>query len=330
MTVLTILVNTSACATEFWYEDNNLGKAGKMPVDFIDKFNHTDSFAKASRFIKVYMVRSNILNQLDDRFLSEKFIPYLKNNNILLALDVGGATWMRPVNKTSAFKYQEDQLKRLKKLGAVVSFISMQGALGKLPESQDSINPEGKRIQDVIDYSKLMQEIYPQVHIGIITSIGQNAADYRLLFLKGQKAMDNAGVPLAYMHLDMPFHIPKTHMRGVTWQKIRDFESFVENEMGIKFGMLTTSRLGGRSSDKAFHDDVLSSMQCYASFGGFPSTYLLMSWFPHPRKTVPENAIGDDYPAMRTMLDLGMTLEKIDRGELLPKSTWQSTCTLFN
>jgi len=329
MVALTMMANTSAVGTELWYEDNNLGKAGKMPVDFIDKFNNIDSFAKASHFIKVYMVRSNLLNQLDDQFLSDKFIPYLKKNNILLALDVGGATWMPPFNRISTFKYQEDQLKRLKKLGAVVSFISMQGALGKLTESQDVVNPEENRIKDVVDYSKLMQEIYPQVQIGIITSIGQSAG-YRRLFLKGQKAMDNAGVPLAYMHLDMPFHIPKTHMRGVTWQKIRDFESFVENEMGIKFGMLTTSRLGGRSSDKEFHDDVLSSMQCYASFGGSPSTYLLMSWFAHPIKTVPENAIGDDYPAMRTMLDLGTTLEKIDRGELLSKSTWQSTCTIFN
>jgi len=328
---LAMSAHNSAAATELWYEDNNMGKAGGIPADFFDKFDKPESFAKASQYIKVYMLSGIILKEkaMDNTFFKRKFIPYLKKNNIKLALNMGGATWTQLGNRINVAKYEVNQLQRLKRLGVEVSYIGLQSALGTLAHGTDADYPMEKRLQDIPAYAKLVHEIYPQAQIGIIVGLTSDPKEYREPFRKAQKAMDNIGIPLAYMHLDMPFHIPKTKMRGVTWQNIRDFETYLENELGINFGIITTSYFGGHHSDKEFHDDAIDSMRCYAGFGGTPSVYFLGSWFAHPTATVPDNATGDNYPAMRTMLDLGKELEKIDQGTLLTGSSWHSTCTAY-
>jgi hypothetical protein len=326
-----LLIITSACAsvgaTEIWYEDNNLGRAGRIPADFIDKFNHPESFAKATHFINVYMLRANVLEHLGDPFLSTRFIPFLKKNGIKLAIDAGGATWTQVKNRTAISNNEVNQLKRLKQLGAEVSYISLQSALGKMPKGKDADYPMNKRLEDVVAYSKIVHEIYPQAMIGIIDGLLANGNEYKEPYRLAKDALAKAGIQLAYIHLDIPFDFPKTQKRNITWEKVRDVEVYVEDVLGIKFGILAFSRIGGELSDKEFRDRAIASMQCYAGIGGTPSAYLIMSWFTHPTQTIPENASGDDYPAMRTVLDFGYELEKINKGLLLSKPLWSSVCT---
>jgi len=64
--VLQALVTTAARpAALLWIEDNNIGQAGGMPGDLIEKFRQPETFRHASRKIRVYLMRANVLNKLD-------------------------------------------------------------------------------------------------------------------------------------------------------------------------------------------------------------------------------------------------------------------------
>jgi hypothetical protein len=67
----------------------------------------------------------------------------------------------------------------------------------------------------------------------------------------------------------------------------------------------------------------MATLQCYHAAGGSPREFVIASWFPHPEKTVPDTATGDDYPAMRTVLEFGRELKRLDQGgaAAAPQST---------
>jgi len=131
----------------------------------------------------------------------------------------------------------------------------------------------------------------------------------------------------------MPFELPKEHRLGITWQKVREVERYVEEDLGLKFGFFTTSREGGLTSSKAFHERVMASLQCYAGADGTPADFIIASWFPHPQETIPDTAMGDDYPAMRTVLEFGRQLERIEKqgpgfsAHGASQSRWRGLCT---
>lgn len=313
--LLLLAVVAAASAADIWYEDNNLGRAGGMPADFVEKFQRPESFSQASRYIRVYMVRANVLEKLEDPFLTTQFLPYLKKNNIKLAIDAGGATFTQMGGRQQVFVRNIDLLNRLKRLGAQVDYVSLQSALDKYPkiDGMKVEYPLSKRIEDVVAFSKAVREVYPQAAIGLIDSLPSAAREYRQPYRQLKDALASAGIALSYIHLDISFDIPREGRRGVTWKAIREAESYVEDELGLKFGYFTTSRRGGYQSSKAFHERVMAALECYADAGGTPRDFIIASWFPHPQRTVPETAAGDDYPAMRTVLEYGRQLEQIEK-----------------
>jgi hypothetical protein len=312
--LLLALAASAATAAEIWYEDNNLGRATGMPSDFIEKFRQPESFREASRHIRVYMIRANVLTRLDDETLSQFVVPYLKKHNIKLAIDSGGATWTQLGHRRkNVFDSNMALLGRLRQLGAEVHYISLQSVLSKNPgRGEEKVDyPLSKRVEDIVAFSKAARAIYPGVEIGIIDALPSHGKDYRGPYRLVKEAMQRNGMELSYIHLDMPFEIPKTNRRGVTWQTVREVERYVEDELGLQFGFFTTSRQGGRASSKAFNDAVLSALECYAGADGTPAHFVIASWFHHPQKTIPDADSGDDYPAMRTVLKFGRKLEEI-------------------
>ena len=312
--LLLAVIASGSLAADIWYEDNNLGKGGGMPSDFVEKFQRPESFSQASRYIRVYMVRANVLEKLDDQFLTTQFFPYLRKNGIKLAIDAGGATFIQIGGRKKVFVRNIDLLNRLKRLGVQVDYVSLQSPLHKYPriDGMKVEYPLSKRIEDIVAFSTAVREVYPQAAIGLIDSLPSGAREYRQPYRQLKDALASAGIELSYIHLDISFDIPREGRRGVTWKAIREAESYVEDELGLKFGYFTTSRKGGYHSSKAFHERVMAALECYADAGGTPRDLIIASWFPHPQKTVPETATGDDYPAMRTVLEYGRQLEQIE------------------
>lgn len=336
MLAAALLWASGALAAEIWYEDSNLGRSGGIPSDFKDKFLHEDRFARATSYIDVYMVRSSVLNAMDDRFLTQMFMPYLKRNHIGLAINTGGATWTQIKGRERVSGRDLDLLRRLRDLGATVNYVSLQSVLSKTPkiDGQRTDYSLADRLSDVVAFARAVHDIYPAAEIGIIDALPSQGRAYREPYRRLRDALADAGLKLSYIHLDIPFDIPRGQRRGVTWDGIRAVEGYVEDELGLKFGYFTTTRKGGESSSKAFHAGVLASLECYAGVGGTPATFIVASWFPYPDRTIPDNATGDDYPAMRTVVDFGRELDVIERGgaawvsEHARDPAWRGQCGL--
>lgn len=321
-------------ATEIWYEDNNGGGSEQgffIKKGFVTKFNNLDSFKNALKQINVYMVSAPLLMQkpVTDQFLTEIFYPLLKKNNIKLALDAPGAMFLQNGGKAGDNKpFERDitQLTRLKKLGIEVSYVSLQSVLSKplVIDGQRFNYSIDDRIKDIVDYSIAVKKIYPNIKIGLIDAMFTHGESYTQPFKRTQEALHQNGISLSYIHLDIPSEIPIENKNHITWDKIKEFENFVEQSLNIDFGMLAVTKQGGNTSNQMFHEGVMSSLECYATVGGTPSSYILMAWFPYPNKVVPDNAIGDDYPAMRTVREFGHELKN---NPVLSKIQWLDKCS---
>lgn len=328
-----VFASTSAAsaAADIWYEDNNLGRPDGMPADFAGKFRKPESFGQASRYLHAYMVRANVLGVMDDEFLADSFKPYLDRNNIKLAIDAVGATWAQEKRWEKIAPREIRLLERLKRLGIQVDYLSLQSVLSK-PLVVDGATldyPLSKRIEDAVAYAKAARAVYPKVQVGIIDALPSHGKDYRRPYLLLKDALARESVALSYIHLDMPFDIPKERSLGITWQQIRAVESYVEDELGLRFGLVATSSKGGRISGKAFHERVLAAQECYVGAGGTPGDFIIASWFSYPQATIPETATGDDYPAMRTVLEFGRQFERIEKSgaRLAGQPAWSALCT---
>src|SRR5688572_24172166 len=84
---LLLLAAAAVTAAELWYEDNNLGRHGQMPADFVSKFQQPEAFSQASRYIRVYMFHARVLERQDDAFLHDTLIPWLEKHSVKLAID---------------------------------------------------------------------------------------------------------------------------------------------------------------------------------------------------------------------------------------------------
>jgi hypothetical protein len=320
-----------AAATTVWYEDNNLGRADGMPTDFVDKFRNPKSFEQAARLIDVYLLRTNTMWKLPDDFFTSLFFPFLKEHNIKLALNSGGAyRTQQNARRRAVFRRNIDDLKRLKRLGGQVDYISLQSVLSK---GWRSGYPMNKRVEDVVIFTKAAREIFPQVEIGIIDALPTHGKDYKEPYRQLVDAMTAAGLKLSYIHLDLPVDVILTKHNGMSWEKLAEIEHYVEDDLKVKLGLITTSRRGGKKASRAFHASVMKALECYRGYyKGTPADLLIMSWFPYPDKTVPETATSDNYPLMRTVLEYGRQLSEIEAkgpewaAAHVPPSGWDKFC----
>jgi hypothetical protein len=311
------LQSSSSNAADIWYEDNNLGTNTEMPVDFVDKFRHPESFQQATHYIKVYLLRAPWLEKMDDDFFTNLLIPYLQKNNIKLALNSAGAIWYgaKPIAERR-FKADLALLNRLKQLGVRVDYISMQSILSKpLRRSGKGSEilefPMERRVAGAVAFTRAAREIYPDVLFGLIDALPGKGLEYKDAYRQLADALRTAGIKLAYVHIDLSLESVKSERRGLTWSSLLDTEAYVEEKIGAQFGIFTTSRRAGQTSSRAFHDAALDTLYCYSGAGGTPRNYVIASWFRYPERTIPDAAKGDDYPMMRTVLDFGHELDQL-------------------
>jgi hypothetical protein len=327
--IVAVLLCAPSWAADIWYQDTNLGRAGGVPADFVEKFRKPETFAQATKHIQVYMIRSNVVRQLDDGFFTDLFFPYLQRNKIKLAINTGGATWTQAnPQRRRVFDKSVDALHRIKRLGGRVDYISLQSILSKPFRRGESGYSMEKRVQDAVAYAKAARKVFSGVAIGIIDALPSHGKDYRGPYRDLRDALDQAGIGLSYIHLDMPFEIPATERRGVTWQSIRMLEEYVEDELGLPFGVFAISRRAGQHSSRMVYERTLSVLNCYAVLGGTPRDYVVTSFFRYPERTIPESATGDNYPQMRTMLAFGRRLDEIRRTGDSASGAWRAQCRI--
>ncbi len=299
-----------------WYEDNNTGRAGGMPPDFKEKFYRPDLWAHAREATDVYYVRATTLlnpeNSLDDSFLEGYFVPVLEESGVEIALDAVGANFLHAHPATAAGRI-ERELALVEKLGAMggrVGYVALQSVLSKPLREEGRIveYPMQQRIEDVVEYAKTAQEWLPDVEIGIIDALPTKGLEYRDPYGRLAAALGNEGLGLDFVHLDCPYEIPQEGAK-ITWEGVKEVESFVREDVGARFGFVCTSRTGGETSDEAWNDNVLDAPRRYAEADGLPDEYVIMSWFPHPGSSVPESAGPGRFPDTKTVLSFARELD---------------------
>lgn len=309
----------SAFQCEMWYEDNNRGKKGFFPSDAREKFFSPETWKESRKKMKVYLIRINTIykkkNGLNDYFLKYKMLKVLKSSNIKLALDVQGAT-LSGVNERRRRLFQKEfkVIKKLVKMGFDIDSINYQSALSKNPRKTRVRNygykfdyPMESRIEDIVYYSEAVHQQFPDIKFGIIDALPTKGLEYKKPYAMLQKKMREHGLRLNHIILDMSYHVAETHWRGASWQKVKEVENYVKNQLHIKFGKTFDDRKGGNRSNKVFYTNVMRMADRYGAVGGNPDICALMAWFPYPDKTIPEL---ENYTMMNTFLELSKKLNK--------------------
>ena len=116
---------------QFWYEDNNMRRAGGYPPDFEQMFTEPDRWSRLRSLIDVYYLRGNTLQNLyrdlGEGFVRDRLVKVLKDSGIPIAID-NLSSW-------------EKNIPLLSGLGAEVTALSLQSTLSK------GINPRTKNLE---------------------------------------------------------------------------------------------------------------------------------------------------------------------------------------
>jgi hypothetical protein len=308
----------AAFAAELWFEDNNMAKPAGVPADFRDKFARPDSWADARKELSTYMFRANILGErtgVDDAFLKQQVLPLLRQSGVGIALDVGGATWKGFGNRDALVESELDLIARIQRLGGEVRYVSLQSILSKklFDKGVPVDYPMSQRIADAVDYAKAVQQRFPHIRVGVIDALPSHGKDYESPYRALARAFRDNGLVLDHVILDLPYELVKNRKFDLTWNKVVRVEQFVKRDVGARFGIIATSRIAGYKSNRDFHQAVLAMVENYSRAGGDPDFFLLASWFPHPDATIPDDVRGADFPAMRTVLEVGETLRAFEQ-----------------
>jgi hypothetical protein len=275
-----------------WVQPPNYGGAGRLAPDFFEMFTtRGDEWAEARRFIDVWVVRmSSLLGKdapLSDAFLGDAFLPKLQAWGIALAVNVTGATHAQCAGHTRRIDDETAAIQRLLDLGADISSLSLQSPLSKVSGSCPAYGKETGydfRIADVVHYLATMTERFPGIEVGLVDAMPAKGWAYQDVYRRLLDALTARGLRLAFIHLDFPME-----SASPGWANVREAENLVRGELGVPFGLLYISKVGGRTSNMAFRDNVLAAYRAYRAAGGRPDHLELTSWYAFPTSNLPED-----------------------------------------
>ncbi|AKF25722.1 hypothetical protein YH65_10240 [Sulfurovum lithotrophicum] len=299
-----------------WYEDNNLGQAGYFPPDAKEKFIDPQTWKASRKKMDVYLVRANALyirkNGLTDYFLKNKMLKVLKDSKIKLALNVRGATLTQTSRKREKIRTKEIKLiEKLESMGIHIDSINFQSALSKsvkFTSHKDKVYayPMKQRIKDIVSYIKTVHQKYPHIKFGLIDALPAKGYPYRKAYKYLVESMQKAHLTLHHIILDLPNDFIEKHHKGVTWKQVIDVEKYVHNDLHLKYGKIFHDAKAGKTSDRLFFTKVMQMATRYKKEGGDPDYCLLMSWYPHPSRTIPET---EKYTQMYLFLKLSERMQ---------------------
>lgn len=110
---------------------------------------------------------------------------------------------------------------------------------------------------------------------------GADYGDYHEAFGVLVDAFEARGVPLEGVMVDHPYDYPGQERL----LELRD----VAHDRGVGFNMIVNSERGGESSDHDFANLTLWYLARLQSLGLDPDRYTVESWYPYPKRNVPES-----------------------------------------
>jgi hypothetical protein len=303
---------------ELWLQLPNYLRAGGLAPDFFAMFTTaTEEWAVSRSFTSVWVLRiTSVIGDdpdVSEDFLRDHFFPRLNEWGISLAVNVTGATLVECGEHRSRVGYEAQQLQRLTDLGGHISYLSLQSPLSKVSGSDCRLYRReadfDRRIAGIVRYITLMRERFPGIEIGLVDAMPAKGWAYQDVYRHLVDALTAAGHRLAFIHLDFP-------MESATpeWTNVRAAEDFIRGELGVRYGFIYVSKVGGAESNVAFRDNVLTAYRDYRLAGGRPDDLELSSWYRYPDANLPEN---DEVNA--PFMNLVLNFTKL--GGVIPRAT---------
>lgn len=282
----------SSGAPRIWIQPPNHGGAGRLPPDFAAMFTtRIAAWSEARQATAAWIVRMTSLAgreaPLETEFVAEHLIPALNDWDIPLVVNVTGAT-LPDCGTGRRLAIEADQVQRLVELGGHVVALSLQSSLSKVGGRTCPGYGRGRdverRIDGIVRYAAFMRARFPALGIGLVDAMPAKGWAYQEVYRQLVAALEREGLSLAFIHLDCP-----VESAGPTANVVRSAESFVQAELGLPFGWICVSKVGGATSNVAYRDAVLAGYAAYREAGGHPDRVILTSWYRYPDLMLPED-----------------------------------------
>ena len=259
----------------------------------------------------------------------------LKAEGIQMAIECGGTLGGLPLDDTNGVRSAEHELKVVGKYtaaGGRVDFLDMDHPVRRLLSPGN--NREGFKSIDrcadqLVKYMTAVRKGAPQMKFFLLTNFPnwgyrgdvsyhargparQDWGEYddvaRTVVAKAKAAK----LPLVGITVDNPYgYLMGEHKsatladpKKVDWLKrVRALEDWARSE-ALQFNLIVNCERGGNTSAKLFYEETLKMVDAYVAAGGKPTRYIVQSWYPNPRKVVP-----DDEPYTMTALAKAVMLK---------------------
>ena len=250
-------------------------------------------------------------------------VRLVKEHRYQIAVELGGCLDFAPMDDTAGEWSARHELAKIDKFyaaGGQVDFLDLDGPIRRLmhPENRrdrqrlDSIE---KAADELVDALRLHQQAHPKTKFWLLSNFpnwgyqgdvsyharGPQRQDYgdddeavRVVLRK----LRAAEIPLAGVTVDNPYdYLMGEHAsvnlkdpKSVDWLgRVRKYEDFAR-EQGLEFNLIVNSERGGHESDELFHRETLQMVDTYWKAGGRPTRWFVQSWYPYPKRMVPETA----------------------------------------
>jgi hypothetical protein len=244
----------------------------------------------------------------------------LKTHGIEVAVECGGTLDFGPMDDTNGEWSAEHELRsfrRYAEAGGRLDYLDIDGPVRRLLYpigDREGFTSMERCAEELIDYMQAVLEEFPEIRFFLLTNFPnwgyeggpsyhgrgpnrQDWGDYGKVLDVVLPKLKAAGMPLAGLTVDTPYEYvtgvrPSAALEApqeVDWlARVRELEERAE-AADLDFNLIVNSEEGGNTSAELFAERTRAFVKLYETAGGSPARYVVQSWYPEPKKAVPES-----------------------------------------
>lgn len=291
-----------AAGPRFWYQESHMGTSGGLPPDFFSRYDDLSTWQDARSAMHNYMMRQN--SYAAQLHTNPEFLQKMAaaHTGINLSFNVLQATawWWQHYKDTGEIPpgppdYTRTllHLRRLRDSGFRITDIMLQSVLAKPGPGGFRGYGMDLRIRDVVEFFRQVKPEFPTVRIGILDPMTSSYMPWNEAYDWLQDEVTAAGYHWDFLHFDKPFDRPRngvTNEWGLTWtwDQFVVVQDYVQQNLGITFGLNCSDLEGGSLGDDQWRQFILDGVASFVEAGGHADRYILTAFGAHPDSTVPD------------------------------------------
>lgn len=278
--------------------------------------SHVEGIIIRSTSLRNGMFEDTKGNHSGSDYLQSVFLPFLRQNNIKLAINAVGAGRSQCDGRDKLLAQEREEALRIINLGGKIDVFRLQSIISgtiHTPDCMEKYPKNGgleRRLEDVVRFMDEMKSWFPDAEfiisdtaaaktdaIGVIP--GKELWNYRASYsflLDGVRALghDIHGFHLAWATEEM----------APDASDVADARDFF-NEKGIKWGIVYATD-NGNVSAKAFYKGILAGVNLLKINGIYPHDAVVTSWKTFPQILIPENKRYSFTHVIKSVINTGI------------------------